>query len=653
MSRLVAFLPKIAVFAVAAVLSGVVASVAVAAVSDRSPVSSAGQAPSYLLTQDVPGTDTPAVTVAFNEQPSGTAPSPLPTLSPKDLQAASAALLGSKPVKRANPTGFPRITPITQFDGGPLQNVNCTMASGAMLARLGFGIVTNGSTLRAAQPDQQGGTSLWDLSNALWGAYGVRLPFGFIHTAKLKALLGAGYGAVIQGMYSEIPVPLRLQKDFTGGHSIYVDGYYPGDPKSHTPEAYYVIDPIGHPWAGYEGAWWPASIVDNFMHALSGGDMVPAMWAYPPGGTPPDVVGPDVLPIPADSGPGASTPPDATPAPSGSEASASPTESASPTPTPSGSFVPPPPPEPGDTVPLIPASVLAAFQASQGGIEIMPAFDFCLVSPRPAGCPTGIEATVTLNIPLLIQPPPGPTATILFADTSTTGVAMIGFTVDPATNADVRFWPSATGSSVAQSASSMVTLPLLNQTVTVARLDVLADTDYQFQVVVGSGTAATTSQIGTFHSGPGLAQFDVALGAASSPVVKLGTGFSPYLHPTDGDYAGPMALLSTLGTTACGQPVTLGGTKYCLDSVTEPAPAVCTTANVTYRIAGITAAGVTIRAYPEGSGGALGSIIEVAGPAPSGTVSVGCLTSGLTYTVALETVGDDHGVLGSTTVVVP
>ncbi len=651
MSRLASLLPRLAVFAVAAVLSGIVATVAVAAVQDRAPVSTAGQAPSYLLTQDTPGNNTPAVTVAFNEQPSGAAPSPLPTLSPRDLQAVSTALLGTKPVKRANPTGFPRVTPVTQFDRGPLQGVNCTMASGAMLARLGFGIVTNGSTLRAAQPDQQGGTSLWDLSNALWGAYGVRMPLGFIHTAKLKALLGAGYGAVIQGMYADIPVQLRLQKDFTGGHSIYVDGYYPGDPKTHTPEAYYVIDPLGHPWAGYQGAWWPASIVDRFMHALSGGDLVAAMWAYPPGGTPPDVVGPDVLPIPADSGPGASTPPDATPAPSGSEASTSPTESASASPTPTGSFVPPPP-EPGDTVPLIPVSVLAAFEASMGGLEVMPAFDFCLVTPRPASCPTGIEATVTL-IPLLIEPPPGPTATVLFADTSTTGVAMIGFTVDPATNADVRFWPAATGSSVAQTASSMATLPLLGQTVVVARLDVLADMDYQFQVVAGSGTAATTSAIGTFHSGPGLAQFDVSLGAASSPLIQLGTGVSPYLHPTDGAYAGPMALLSTLGTTACSRPVTLGGTPYCLDTVTLPAPVACTTAQVTYRIAGIDAAGVTIRAYPEGSGGALGTVIEVAGPAPSGTVSVGCLTSGLTYTVALETVGDDHGVLGSTTLAVP
>ena len=44
-----------------------------------------------------------------------------------------------EPAKFVDPTGFPRINPVTQFDGGPFQGANCTLASGAMLARLAFG----------------------------------------------------------------------------------------------------------------------------------------------------------------------------------------------------------------------------------------------------------------------------------------------------------------------------------------------------------------------------------------------------------------------------------------------------------------------------------------------------------------------------------
>jgi hypothetical protein len=665
MSRLVSFLPKLAVFAVAAVLSGIVASVAVAAVQDRSPVSTAGAAPSYLLTGLVTpsgaGVTPPAeaVTVAFNEQPSGS-PSPLPTLSPADLKAASAALLGSQPVKWVNPTGFPRIPPISQFDGGSLAGYNCTLASGAMLARLGFGIVTDGSTLRAHQPNQVGGTTLWDLSNALWSGYGVTLPYGLIHTDKLKQLLAAGYGAVVQGMYSEIPVQLRLQKDFTGGHAIYLDGYYPGDPKSATPAAYYVIDPLGHPSAGYEGAWWPASLVDKFMLALTGGDRVAAMWAFPPGGTPPNIVGPDVVPIPPNSNnPTPSNPPlpsgspGASPSESASASpSESPSESPSATPAPSGISLPPPP-QPAGPTPSIPSGIIAVINGYLGGIELIPAFDYCLTEPRPSGCPTGLPATVNLGLFQLIQPPPGPAVNVLFADTTSPGMVMVGFTVDPAATSDVRFWPAATGASQAHTSSALVTLPLLGQTVTLARLDVLADTDYQFQVVAGSGLSATTSPVGTFHSGPGAAQFDVSLAPVSAPVVNLGLGFSPFLHPVQGAFAGPMISLATLGATACSRQVTIAGHTFCLDSVSEPAPAACTSAQVTYRLAGIDATGVTLRAYPEGGGMALGAVIEVAGPAPSGSVAVGCLTSGLTYTIALEATGDDHGVLASTSVTVP
>ena len=111
-----------------------------------------------------------------------------------------------------------------------------------------------------------------------------------------------GYGAVIQGEYGKIPRALRLQKDFLGGHAIYLDGYYPGNPDKGIPEAYYVIDPIGRPHSGYEGDWWPSSVVDEFATAFGGGSHIPAMWAYPPGGVPPQVKDPHVEPIPHGGG---------------------------------------------------------------------------------------------------------------------------------------------------------------------------------------------------------------------------------------------------------------------------------------------------------------------------------------------------------------
>ncbi|MFH0750998.1 MAG: hypothetical protein V2B17_04110, partial [Chloroflexota bacterium] len=95
------------------------------------------------------------------------------------------------------PTGYPRVPPISQFDGGPLGPANCTMASGAMLGRLGYGIVTTGSQLRALQPDQEGGTSIADLQVAI-AKWGVSFNQGAISPLQLRALLYAGAGAVVQ-----------------------------------------------------------------------------------------------------------------------------------------------------------------------------------------------------------------------------------------------------------------------------------------------------------------------------------------------------------------------------------------------------------------------------------------------------------------------
>jgi hypothetical protein len=657
MTRLASLLPKLLLFAVSALLSAFVASVIVTATTDNSPVSSVGEAPAYMLA----GPDTPSgsnVPVAFNETPATTA-APLPTLSPTQLQAAAKQLLGAKPAKWVNPTGFARITPISQFDGGPLQNYNCTMASGAMLARLATGIVTDGSTLRSLQAKQTGGTSLNDLAQALWHGYGVKYDYGLVKLASLKSLLKAGYGAVVQGVYGAIPVALRLQKNFTGGHAIYLDGYYPGDAAHKIPEAYYVVDPLGRPWAGYEGDWWPAAAIDQFLSAFTGGDRASAMWAFPPGGTPPAVVNPDVMPMPPD--PPAPSP-GASPSASPSESpSASPSESASAEASPSESASVPPtlgPPSTFNPVyagdsPVLLQAIEAVAGAAEPNSKIHPVFDVCVVAPKPPGCPTGLKATVSLGaVGQQLILPPGPQIDVLFVDSPSSNMVMVGYTVDPAATSDVRFWPVSGTPAFVQSASAMTTAQIDGKTVILARLDVQASTEYHFQVVAGSGLFAAVSPLGSFTSGAGVSQFDVTVGSAPSPSLGLGDGLSPYLHVAQGKLVPPILPLASAGG-ACSSTGAFNGVSFCLEPQVDLALPACTKATVTYALSGIDATGVLVRAYPEGGEGGVGGIVEASGPAPSGSLDVGCLASGLTYTVALYAQGDDHGVLAQRTVSVP
>lgn len=652
-------LPKALAFIVSAVIGFVVASVVVGAMSDRTPVSTAGDAPEYLLGgADTPlAGDTPAV-VAFDAEPASEAVALAP-LDPGDLSAAAAAILGAgepglgvEPAVFTDPTGFPRIDPVTQFDGGPFQGANCTLASGSMLARLAFGVVTNGSVLRTLQDDQDGGTGLNDLKAALWRGYGVSAPTGLLRPQQLKDLLANGYGAVVQGIYGEIPAGLRLQKDFTGGHAIYLDGYYPGNAKRGIPEAYYVIDPLGRPHSGYKGDWWPASVVDRFGMAFGSG-RIPAMWAFPPGGVPPDVVGPDVLPIPADStGPG----PGSTPNPS---ASAPPSidPDATPVPVPSGFL----PAEPGDVDVVVTDPPEPPVSGGlRDSILVTPVFDICIVSPSLPGCPTGLEAIFPSGDPPLVQVKLGPTVTILFVDSDRANKAIVGFTVDPPTTSTVKFWVQGQSPADVRTASSLTSVTLFGTPMILAELDVQAATTYAFQAVAGSGIFAGSSGIGSFTTGSGVKTFDVSLAAVASPVFEAGTGLSPYSHIAAGAFLRPMVRLDQLAGTSCDQSASFGGTGFCLDQVAlVPASSACTSANVTYELVGIGEDSVSVRAHPTaagvtpGGGLTLDGVLEASGPAGSGTVAVGCLTSGLSYSIVIDGIGDDRGPLAATTVTVP
>jgi hypothetical protein len=646
MSRLRLYLPRIAVFAVMVVVGFVVSSAVVVALQDRSPQTATTEAPDYVLAGAPDTPDGSPVPVAFDVEPSGS-PVPLESLSTADLTAAADSLLGAEPAVYKNPSGFPRVAPISQFDGGPFQGANCTLTSGAMLARLAAGIVTSGSTLRTLQDDQDGGTDLNDLDQALWRGYGVSYPTGFLRPDQLKNLLAKGYGAVIQGDYSKIPRALRLQKDFLGGHAIYLDGYYPGNPDKGIPEAYYVIDPLGRPHSGYEGDWWPASVVDDFGTAFGGGH-IPAMWAYPPGGVPPEVVGPDVLPIPHGGGGGGGGPtvtpePGVTPAPG---------ESASPS--------IPPVIEPGDVPPLTPAvDTPLGDEPDLGGVILIPILSICLVDPPPAGCPTGVPATFTFESTPVLQLAPGPTVTVRFVDSDRPNVAIVGFTVDPPGPATVQYWEHDGTPATIGAPSSMSSTTLFGATVQLAQLDVLASTTYDFQVTAGSGLSVSSSPVGQFTTGNGVEQFDVALSQAASPTFALQDGLSPYLHLAPGAFALPLVPLADLGG-GCDDELSFGGTGYCADIGSGVAiPDTCTSARVIYALSGIDAEGVVVRAFPTEEGTtpegdvSLEGVLEADGPAPSGEVDVGCLASGLSYHVVLDAIGDDRGILASEDVTVP
>jgi hypothetical protein len=646
MPALTALLPKLGVFLATALLGGAVTFVGSAAIAPAAPVSTAGERPAFVGsdTGDTPAGSAPAPALAAFDLVAASGPEAPPTIVPglpaADMALAANSLLNPPPASWLNPSGFPRITPVTQFDGGPFQGANCTLASGAMLARLGFGIVTTGSILRTLQDDQVGGTGLDDLATALWRGYGVSIRYGLLQPEELKNLLSTGYGAVIQGDYAQIPEQLKLQRGFNGGHAIYLDGYYDKGP---TP-AYYVIDPIGRP-NRYEGEWWPASIIDAFGEALGGGTHIRAAWVFPPGGTPPNVIGPDILPLPPSGGdkpaPGQSPGPSAQPAPSGSTGPGTPSTG-----------------EPGDVAPAQPVEQPGiAGTATVGGLDILPSLAFCALEPQPPGCPAGIPGVFEVP-PNLTDIRAGPNIELKFVDSDRPNVALVGFTVDAGANSDVVFWEADGTPTDIHHASAIVALDLSGQTTMVARLDVLASTQYHFQVIAGNADGGSQSPVGTFTTADGVAAFDVALTAAPNPAFKLGTGFAPYRHLAAGSFEQPLVRVDRL-VSPCGAVIRFGALDFCGDAGVSPVGDTCQRAEVTYELIGLNHSGVLVRAFPataglDPSGGVvLSTVLEADGPAGSGDVSVGCLASGVSYNVVLDAVGDDRGILASRLVTVP
>ena len=383
------------------------------------------------------------------------------------------------------PTGHPRVPPITQFDGGPLGNANCTMASGAMLARLGYGIVTNGSQLRALQPDQVGGTSLADLQVSI-GKWGVTFSQGAISPLQLRALLYAGAGAVVQVTYGRVPVALRLQKSFTGGHAIYLDGFRPAGTDG--PAAYFVIDPLGPTWSGYRGAWWPANVVEAAGLDFGGGTVYTA-WAFPGGKAPSNPP-----PLPPSSYPDETLAPGATPTPT-----PVPGDPAPPVDLPSSEPSLPPAPA-GDDPPVVPGDFWFPTWSElfQGGEVLSPVFSACVVDP-PAWCPGGIIGVwpAAATAPPTLPPLKPIGIDLLYANPIGGGLMQVVFDVPEGATPYLQFWNSEEAAGPLRAAPSIEAALLDGEKVQVATFPIEEGANYNFVASAQALGQKAISKVGT------------------------------------------------------------------------------------------------------------------------------------------------------------
>jgi len=375
----------------------------------------------------------------------------------------------------------PRIPAISQFDGGPLQGVNCVMASGAMLARLGYGIVTTGSQLRALSRDPEGPTSFNDLQRAVYAGWGIRFSMGAASPLQLRALMYAGAGAEVVVTYGEIPVGIRLQASFTGNHAIYLDAFNPtgldGKP------AYFVMDPIGHTWAGYKGQWWPADVVEHAATAFGNGKIATA-WTFAGGVVP--FVHP-VLPLsayPSDTpavtpAPGQTPRPGQTFGPGGLD------------PLPPGDLPLPVDPIIGDPPPQQPK--FPRFDFFQDAYRMTAGKDStrCTTRPIPPDCPLGIVGIIGTIGALPTRPPID--LKLLYANPISFGTYQVIFESPLNGDRSLLFWDS---SGTYERATVEAGL-LSGKAVSIATITLDPAKSYSFVATATQGDVSSVSGVGT------------------------------------------------------------------------------------------------------------------------------------------------------------
>ena len=462
-------------FAVGAMV-GVLAAVAVGVVLAKPPITSDAIDGDPVSLVDGNG-GTVDFTIVKTDAPEPLEPLPVDaTIQLTAFHAAATDDPGGLPVDPWWSNSVPRIDHITQFDGGPLEKVNCLMAAAAMLARLGYGIVTTGSQLRALSGDTELGTTYSQAQGAVDRGWGVRFFQGALTPLQLRAVLWAGAGAIVDGVYGKIPVRWRVQKNFEGRHAIYVDAFSPtavnGGP------AYYVMDPIGRRSRGYNGAWWPADAVEAMIAELPGG-RIATMWAFP-GGKPPvnrPILPPEFYPDPR------------------------PGETPLPTTLPSGEVVDPyppddvpPPPDTDDGVdPGVDLSEVTV-ELTEGGGLVYPVDQPC-VTERKIGCPVGIVGIINLLGlgPQPTRPPLG--IDILYGGLIGEGMYQIIFEPPPdASRTELLFWSDVGGAKLEAATVEEGTLD--GKPVSIGTILLDPTLDYSFVATAEGDGLRTVSTVG-------------------------------------------------------------------------------------------------------------------------------------------------------------
>jgi hypothetical protein len=448
--------------------------------------------------------DRPEVDVGLSTD----APTPLaalPTTATIQLTSFKAQSSTAAPGDRVNPPWWnptvPRVPAVTQFDGGPLQRVNCVMASGAMLARLGYGIVTTGSQLRALQDDQDGATNYADLQAALARGWGVKLFTGDLTAVQLRALLWAGAGVEIGIVYGALPVADRLQESFTGNHSIYIDAFRPNGPDGAA--AYYVMDPIGHTWAGYRGEWLPAEDIERAGEAHSAGKISGA-WTFAGGVVPADH---RVLPPSAYPGAGAGETP-APPASGGPPGSSGPTGTSGPAgsggpiidPLPLGDLPLATDPDVGTPPPDTPKFPNLDFVKDVYLIDPGPGLPTCSVLPTPPGCPVGILGIIDIGGASILSPssPPSSSIDLLYANLISPETYQFVFTAPTGADANLWLW----GSSGTLQQATVDAGYIGGTAVSVATVTLDPSASYSFVATASGSGVQAISSVGTVSVQP-------------------------------------------------------------------------------------------------------------------------------------------------------
>jgi hypothetical protein len=309
---------------------------------------------------------------------------------------------------------------------------------------------------------------------------------------------------VIQVTYGVLPVSMRLQADFTGGHAIYLDGFTPSGPDGRP--AYWVNDPIGY--ASYKGEYLPADTIEAAALDFGGGRIYTA-WAFPGGTTPanPPQLPPIAFPVESISPPpteSISPPPTESISPPPAESfSPPPAESPSPEPTPP----PLPDPDPGapappagdDPAPVPPDAHLPDWgDILGGGIHMSPILTICIDEPKPAWCPGGIIGIWPKGVQALPLPPlQGVDVKLLFAEAISGGQMRVIFQVPEGVQATLQYWDAAVQAGALLRAPSVEAALLDGMKVQVATFPIEAGVNYNFVASARALGLQAISQVGT------------------------------------------------------------------------------------------------------------------------------------------------------------